>query len=536
MAAIIVDGGSSTVDVSTHPTMPAPSLPSGGDGDLMVLIIASRPASGPATTFTVAGWTYIGGALHSIGRAPQYDIYARQRVGADSAPTIVPGANGGAGDEYHAAIVAISGASVATLALSAPSEGDELSPLGPITSDDDIPPLGAILVFIACCDERSAFAPLAGDGLSWSEGFESVGATSTLVVDNAENSSAVSAVSVSDKSFEFTGEIGGGGPSGEWIGSMLVIGPDINASIDQTLDEPVQDVDLELIGVVDASIDQSLDEPVQDIDGEQIGPVDADINQSLDEPVQDVDGEVIAPVDALIAQTLDEPVQDVDVEVLLDISGIDRSIVEDIGGDVILITGGFSLAAEYAVDLIGPPGVDTVTRCYSGKSGFGTRCKARSLTKLGFVVPALPLGSYDVRVTQGALEATLEDALAVVPHNFRSTVHGTRVLIPARFALGVRSVDLEAAQTVYEAIVIGAIANTPASQGVPFSLVPTLTNDTPFSALWSLASGTLPDGLALDETTGEISGTPTTVQTEAIVLRATTALSIDDEAFEIAVT
>jgi hypothetical protein len=84
----------------------------------------------------------------------------------------------------------------------------------------------------------------------------------------------------------------------------------------------------------------------------------------------------------------------------------------------------------------------------------------------------------------------------------------------------------------------GTVPNQSATVGSPFSLALAsyfTGTETPFT--YSVQSGTLPDGLSLNTSTGEITGTPTTVETQVgIVIRATdTALNTaDTNSFEIA--
>ncbi len=60
------------------------------------------------------------------------------------------------------------------------------------------------------------------------------------------------------------------------------------------------------------------------------------------------------------------------------------------------------------------------------------------------------------------------------------------------------------------------------------------TGDTPIT--WSVTGGALPDGLTLNENTGEISGTPATANTYNFTVTATNSSGSDSEAFTIAVT
>lgn len=64
----------------------------------------------------------------------------------------------------------------------------------------------------------------------------------------------------------------------------------------------------------------------------------------------------------------------------------------------------------------------------------------------------------------------------------------------------------------------------PAYRGVPYLQTLVAAGGTP-PRMWSLAEGGLPAGLALDPSTGAISGTPTTVQTAAFTVRVTDASS-----------
>lgn len=68
--------------------------------------------------------------------------------------------------------------------------------------------------------------------------------------------------------------------------------------------------------------------------------------------------------------------------------------------------------------------------------------------------------------------------------------------------------------------------------GVAYS--ETLTSTGTFSTpAWTIISGSLPDGLSLNSSTGEISGTPTTEQTSTFTVRATNGAQCCDKEFEL---
>lgn len=64
--------------------------------------------------------------------------------------------------------------------------------------------------------------------------------------------------------------------------------------------------------------------------------------------------------------------------------------------------------------------------------------------------------------------------------------------------------------------------------GLPYSFTPVVRNAVP-PVTWTLVSGSLPAGLGLDPTSGEVSGTPTTLETASFALRVSdgTASSVD---------
>jgi len=73
---------------------------------------------------------------------------------------------------------------------------------------------------------------------------------------------------------------------------------------------------------------------------------------------------------------------------------------------------------------------------------------------------------------------------------------------------------------------------TPAYDGVPYATTLQATGGTaPYT--WAVTSGALPDGLSLDEHTGEIAGTPSVQDAFSFTVTVTDAASAtDDQAYE----
>ncbi len=71
-----------------------------------------------------------------------------------------------------------------------------------------------------------------------------------------------------------------------------------------------------------------------------------------------------------------------------------------------------------------------------------------------------------------------------------------------------------------------AVAFTPPNGevGVPYTAQPTASGGTP-SYTWAVSAGTLPAGLSINTSTGAITGTPTTVGSQSVTVRATDAKS-----------
>ena len=70
--------------------------------------------------------------------------------------------------------------------------------------------------------------------------------------------------------------------------------------------------------------------------------------------------------------------------------------------------------------------------------------------------------------------------------------------------------------------------------GAAYSQTLTATGTTPIK--WSISGGALPDGLTLDETTGEISGTPTTAGTASFTVKAENSAGSDTKELSITIT
>lgn len=98
---------------------------------------------------------------------------------------------------------------------------------------------------------------------------------------------------------------------------------------------------------------------------------------------------------------------------------------------------------------------------------------------------------------------------------------------------GVFSDDFDVILPVTAPDITGSDAFDQAYGGEAFSWTP--TNSGGPATSYFLQSGVLPNGLSLNPLTGEISGTPTTVQTQAITIRASNASGTSDFSGSIAV-
>lgn len=69
--------------------------------------------------------------------------------------------------------------------------------------------------------------------------------------------------------------------------------------------------------------------------------------------------------------------------------------------------------------------------------------------------------------------------------------------------------------------------------GAPYSAFVVTTGDTPIT--WSITVGILPDGLSLNANTGQVTGTPTTAETQAFTVEATNGAGSDTQDLEITI-
>jgi len=98
-------------------------------------------------------------------------------------------------------------------------------------------------------------------------------------------------------------------------------------------------------------------------------------------------------------------------------------IYPDDGGEVVTLEGSFTDTNPYSVRLIDQGGAlyPELVDCWSGVVAQGTECYPDTVAnRLSFVLPPMPPGVYDIRVTYGpsaGLVHTLEDAIRIVPRN-----------------------------------------------------------------------------------------------------------------------
>lgn len=115
---------------------------------------------------------------------------------------------------------------------------------------------------------------------------------------------------------------------------------------------------------------------------------------------------------------------------VLAVTGIDDAEAGDDGGWLRTLSGTFPLYQGCYVNLT--DGADIDVECFSGTVGDGTLCQSATGGDLPFVVPPLPLGTYDIVVVteDGLYTSTLAGGITIVARDFSTRLYGLRANHP----------------------------------------------------------------------------------------------------------
>jgi hypothetical protein len=126
----------------------------------------------------------------------------------------------------------------------------------------------------------------------------------------------------------------------------------------------------------------------------------------------------------------------------LALTSVSPSTSEAQGGEVVTLTGTFPPGKTVKV-YVGPLGSSADPACYSGVCGKGNTYLPASATSLDIFLPRLDPGTYSIYAVSGTDNDVLAGALTVTPRQFRSTVHAMRSIMPPKWAVGPRTMEME---------------------------------------------------------------------------------------------
>jgi hypothetical protein len=118
------------------------------------------------------------------------------------------------------------------------------------------------------------------------------------------------------------------------------------------------------------------------------------------------------------------------------------SEVEGIPGTEMTLFGTFTLGIPIHI-AIGPLGNDNDPHCYSGVPGQGDVYFSKRVDQLRVFLPDLPPGVYHLHAHNGDDSFTLLNAITVRPKQFRSNLIGLRRILPPKWDVGPRSIEVE---------------------------------------------------------------------------------------------